>query len=240
MAAQRKFAVFDIDGTLIRWQLFHAVIDELVRTGYFEPEFYEDIHAARTNWKQRTHETSFDDYEQLLVSKFDETLQGRAVAPFLKAGQTVITEHKNRVYTYTRNLMRSLKSEGYLLFAISGSPHELIGELAERYGFDEYTGLKIEERNGIFTGKVDVPNAEHKVEILKQLMAKHNLTITDSIAVGDSERDIAMLNFVKQPIAFNPSKKLFQHARDRSWKVIIERKNMIYKLEPNNGGYLLA
>jgi HAD superfamily hydrolase (TIGR01490 family) len=240
MAAQRKFAVFDIDGTLIRWQLFHALIDELIRTGYFESEFYEDIYAARADWKRRTHEESFDDYERLLTEKFDATLKGRAVAPFLEAGQKVMDKYKDQVYTYTRNLIRTLKNEGYVLFSISGSPHELVAMLADHYSFDGYAGSTLEERDGIFTGSVDAVRSKRKIEILTQLMAKHNLTAAGSIGVGDSESDIPLLKMVENPIAFNPSKKLFQHARDKGWRVVIERKNMVYELEPQDGTYLLA
>ena len=53
MTAGRSFAVFDIDGTLIRWQLYHAVADALVKLGHVEPGAYEEIKVARMNWKTR-------------------------------------------------------------------------------------------------------------------------------------------------------------------------------------------
>jgi len=82
--------------------------------------------------------------------------------------------------------------------------------------------------------------ALHKPELLKQLVAKHGLTFTDSIGMGDSEGDISMLEMTEHPLAFNPSKILFQQAQKQGWKVVIERKNMIYELEPADGHYRLA
>ena len=44
-----KFAVFDIDGTLIRWQLYHAIADELAKSGHIDAETYtvEKTHSRR-------------------------------------------------------------------------------------------------------------------------------------------------------------------------------------------------
>ncbi|MDB5164640.1 MAG: family hydrolase, partial [Candidatus Saccharibacteria bacterium] len=44
---------------------------------------------------------------------------------------------------------------------------------------------------------------------------------------------------VEQPIAFNPSKDLFEHAQKEGWNVVLERKNMVYRLEPQDGRYQL-
>jgi phosphoserine phosphatase len=30
----KRFAVFDLDGTLVRWQLYHALVDRLAKKGY--------------------------------------------------------------------------------------------------------------------------------------------------------------------------------------------------------------
>ena len=35
----RPFAVFDIDGTLIRWQLYHAVADDMAKQNIINPQY---------------------------------------------------------------------------------------------------------------------------------------------------------------------------------------------------------
>ena len=74
---------------------------------------------------------------------------------------------------------------------------------------------------------------------LKELATNHGAIWAGSIAVGDSESDIAMLASVESPIAFNPTKQLLAHAQAAGWKVVIERKNVIYELELIGGQYLL-
>jgi len=79
-----------------------------------------------------------------------------------------------------------------------------------------------------------------KHRLLDELLKKYDVTFEGSIAVGDSEGDISMLEKVARPIAFNPSQKLFDEALAQSWPIVIERKNVMYNLEPHHGQYLLA
>lgn len=236
----RKFAVFDIDGTLIRWQLYHAVADELARHGHFGAAEYQTVKDARMTWKRREGEDSFKQYERALVRLMDQAMIGLSTTEMEAACQTVIQEYRDQVYIYTRDLIRELKNKGYLLFTISASQSLIVKLLAEYYGFDDYGGSEYEVKHGVFTGKKEVLKHERKPEYLRGLVAKHNATFTDSVAVGDSESDIPMLEAVKNPIAFNPTQLLYGHARANNWKIVIERKNVIYELEPAAGTYRLA
>lgn len=237
--AKRSFAVFDIDGTLIRWQLYHAVADALAKHGYISPEAYATIQDARMDWKNRKHAESFKDYERRLVSIYDQLLASLSVAHFMSAAEAVFEEYKDQVYTYTRNLLRNLKEQNYLLLAISGSQSEVVKLIADYYGFDDYLGSTYLHENGKFTGKTILPFLD-KAKALKQLVDKHKASYRGSIAVGDSFSDVAMLKAVEMPIAFNPEQKLYEHAKRAGWKIVLERKNMVYELERVDGKYELV
>ncbi|HSX27741.1 MAG TPA: HAD family phosphatase [Patescibacteria group bacterium] len=235
----RPFAVFDIDGTLIRWQLYHAVVGELAHQNHLSSDAERRINDARMTWKERKHENSFKDYERVLVQIYFEALQKVPYDAFETAVDTVFAEYKDQVYTYTRDLVRDLKKKGFVLLAISGSHEEIVKKLAEYYGFDDALGTRYLVQKGKFTGE-EHGHIHKKHLALKELIAKHNLALKNSIAVGDSEGDITMLEAVEQPIAFNPTRQLFEHAKNKGWKIVIERKNVIYELEPENGKYVLA
>jgi phosphoserine phosphatase len=111
MSQQRPFAVLDIDGTLIRWQLYHAVADELARQGYFDENAYQKVRAARLTWQKRASETSFQDYEEQLLHVVQATLVGLSEEALSKANQAVMAEYQDQVYTYTRDLISSLKAQ---------------------------------------------------------------------------------------------------------------------------------
>ncbi|MEK7594026.1 MAG: HAD family phosphatase [Patescibacteria group bacterium] len=236
----QPFAAFDIDGTIIRWQLYHALGDELARQGKFDDKQYQKVREARMVWKQRAHDKSFEDYELTLIAAFDIALKTISVDDLEQACRKVISEYKDQVYRYTRDLIAQLKSKNYLLFAISASQEQVVKLVAEYYGFDGYGGSRYETKDGVFTGKSTILKSERKPEYLKRLVAKHGATWKGSVAVGDSEGDIPMLSAVEKPIAFNPTQALYEHAKANGWPVVVERKNMIYRLESQDGSYILA
>jgi phosphoserine phosphatase len=51
------------------------------------------------------------------------------------------------------------------------------------------------------------------------------------VGVGDTESDIPFLKLVDRPICFNPNRKLYAAAKRHGWKVVVERKDVIYKIE---------
>lgn len=235
----KKFAVFDIDGTLIRWQLYHAVVDKLAKKDFLSEKGRQEIHQARMKWKRREENNGFSVYERTLIKAYEQALSAIHTADFDATVQEVIDEYKDQTYTYTRNLIHTLKADDYVLLAISGSQDELVSRLTQYYGFDDYIATIYHRDKTRFTGSVHVASHDKK-GALTSLIKKHSLTLKDSYAVGDSRSDAAMLEMVEHPIAFNPDKELFNRAREAGWKVVLERKNMVYELEKNGEDYILA
>lgn len=233
----RPFAAFDIDGTILRWQLYHAVADELAKQDKLDLVAYEKVRKARLQWKKRPHQASYAEYEDELVKFFETAIKTVDPIELHLASKNVVKVYKDQVYAYTRDLISDLKVKNYLLFAISASQDDIVKMLADYYGFDDSAGSVYEIHDGAYTGKGKILKSELKPQILKQLAEKHHAKWDSSIAVGDSESDIPMLSIVEQPIAFNPTRELFDHAKCAGWQVVVERKNMIYNLEPNHGKY---
>lgn len=239
MSITQPFAVFDIDGTVIRWQLYHAMSDVAAKKGIIDNEEFENVRMARMGWKRRSGEESYHDYEQVLVKLFEGSLKGLRVKDLEAVAQEVFEEYKDQVYTYTRDLLHTLKAKNYKLFAISGSPNFIIEKLVKYYDFDDYAASSYESKDGIYTGDVQLTIGK-KAELLRSLMKKHKLTSVGSIGVGDSEGDIPMLEITDTPIAFNPTHKLAEHAKTNHWPIIVERKNVIYSSSYHNGTYELT
>ena len=235
----KKVAVFDIDGTLIRWQLYHAIADGLAKRGYADAAAFAAIKNARMEWKRRAHPDAFKTYEQQLVHFYDRLLDNLSVGNFTEVADAVFLEYKDQVYVYTRDLIKKLKKDGYLLFALSGSQLEIVELVANYYGFDDYVGTTYERSGKFFTG-TRIAHLGKKDQVLKQLVARHGATMAGSVGVGDSAGDISMLEAVQKPIAFNPERKLFDFAKKHGWEIVVERKNVVYQLDSKNGRYVLA
>lgn len=235
----RKFAVFDIDGTLLRWQLYHSAVNTLAKRGLLGERTYEELRSIRSSWKNREHPEAFKEYERHMVKMYDAAVSGVPVSEFEAAARQTVAEHKQQVYTYTRDLITSLKNNGYFMLTISGSHKEMVEELAEFYGFDDFVGSTYEIKDGVFTGNKMIA-AEDKARHLNEMIKKHGLSTKDSVGVGDTASDIAMLEMVDTPIAFNPEQRLLEAAKGRGWKIVVERKNVIYELEQSGGVYKLV
>jgi HAD superfamily hydrolase (TIGR01490 family) len=239
MPNPRKFAVFDIDGTLIRWQLFHAIVHHLGQEGYILRRQHEQIRAARMRWKNREDVEGFRAYELLLLEIYLEVMKQILPEDHDRIVDEVVGEYRDQTHVYTRDLARRLQKEGYLLFAISGSHEAAVGKVARHHGFDDYLGASFEVRDGQYTGEVTTPVFD-KAAALRTLAEKHHATFEGSYAVGDSFSDISMLNIVEHPVAFNPDRGLYQTALSHHWPIVVERKNVVYELLPKDDDYVLS
>jgi HAD superfamily hydrolase (TIGR01490 family) len=239
MVFMRKFAVFDFDGTLIRWQLFMAIFYELAMEELIDDKDYQKVHDLFDAWKSRSSEKAYEDYAQKSIEIFDKHVSRLNIAVFDKAVEKVFNKYKDQVYTYTRDLIKELKRKDYYLIAISGSQHQIVEKISRYYGFDEWTGTKYTKVGGKFGGYEEFPAGE-KDKALQRIIDSNNLSSEGSIAVGDTDSDIPMLEMVKNPIAFNPSEELLAHAKKKHWKIVIERKSVVYKLKYRDGSYRLV
>ncbi len=203
-------------------------------------DILEETTIKNREWRHRAHGNAFEEFEVVLVGKIDAYLPKLRIADYEEAAHRVIEKRADNVYVYTRDLIRSLKEQGYFLIAISGSPVELVEPFAQKYGFDAWIGQQWERGSEFFTGSI-IKTHTGKDILLRSIMETHNLTLKGSYAVGDSNGDTGMLGLVDHPIAFNPTYELYEKAVANQWTIAIERKGVMYTLEPNKvGDYVLT
>ena len=94
----KKFAVFDIDGTIVRWQLYHAIGDAMAKAGIIDNNSFDKVRASRMNWKTRQNFDSFSEYELELVNVFDGAIKDLETSVFQEVISSVFNEYKEQVY----------------------------------------------------------------------------------------------------------------------------------------------
>ncbi|MCX6713526.1 MAG: HAD-IB family phosphatase [Candidatus Vogelbacteria bacterium] len=226
----RKVAIFDIDGTIFRSSLLIELVETMVEAGIFPKNtraYYE--HPYR-RWLDR--EGSYDDYIMAVVEIFIKNIKGVYYGDFAEVSKKLIKEQKKMVYRYTRGLIADLKKKDYFLLAVSQSPKGILDDFCDELGFDKVYGRFYELGPGDkFTGKiVDEHLIANKANIIKRVLEKENLTLKGSVAVGDTDGDISMLEMAEKPICFNPNSKLYKYAKINGWKIVVERKDVIYEI----------
>lgn len=227
----KKVAFFDIDGTLFRSSLLIELVDRLIHEGVFPEDAKEGYISEYNKWRSR--EGSYQDYIYAVIKTFLKNIKGVDYGDFADIGRQVVAVQSKHVYRYTRDLVKKLKEDGYYIVAISQSPKTLLDEFCKQYGFDKVYGRIYEiGPQDCFTGEiVDEHLIQNKANIVKRVFDKNpDVTKENSIAVGDTEGDISLLEQVSEPICFNPNKELYAHAKRMGWSIVVERKDVIYHL----------
>lgn len=226
----KKVAIFDIDGTVFRSSLLIELTDALVQGGIFHLKVNKSYARAYENWLNR--KGPYEEYIEAVIKAFRQNIRGVQYNEFSKIAKKAVVFHKDRIYRYSRDIIKNLKKKNYYLLAISQSPQKVVKEFCKKMGFDKVYGQIYEmDRQKRFTGGVlHLELISDKGEILKRAVEKEKLTLKGSVGVGDTESDIAFLKMVAKPICFNPNQKLYQYAKRAGWKIVVERKDVIYHL----------
>ncbi len=228
---KQPVACFDIDGTIFRSSLLIELVEQFIAEDIFPAEARDEFEFAHTAWLAR--EGTYEEYINAVVATFLEHIKGVHYGELADIGRRVVAVQSKRVYRYTRDLLAELKTQGYYTVAISQSPKTVLDEFCAQYGFDKVYGRMYEiGPQDRFTGVcVDEHLIQNKANILKRVFERNpELDSERSIAVGDTEGDVPLLEMVARPICFNPNKVLYQQAKRMGWEVVVERKDVIYTL----------
>lgn len=226
---KNKLAIFDIDGTIFRSSLLIELVDGLIEAKVFPKlakSYFEDSHEK---WRERKE--GYDSYIMDVVRSYLHFIKETRRSDVWKVADKVIKKQQNYTYRWTRDLVVKLAKTHYLL-AISHSPFEMVSPFAKNLGFEKTYGQVYEvDKRVRYTGGVLYQDLiMHKDQIVERFLEKTGMTLKGSIGVGDSESDVAFLKLVEKPIAFNPSSGLYKIAKKNKWKVVVERKDVVYEL----------
>ena len=220
-------AVFDIDGTIFRSSLQRELMMSLTKFGVFPPIVRKELEKDFFSWVDRRG--SYEHYIQQVVRSYERRIGGVVVQDIKHVARLVIENQKNRVYTYTRDLIKELRPTHHLV-AISGSPIEIVREFNRYWRFDAVYGMVFEVVGDRYTGKVTYLPLTDKLQVMADYVAEHRLSLKGSVGVGDTESDASFLGAVTRPICFNPNQNLYRVAKRKGWQVVVERKDVIYHL----------
>ncbi|MFC1733496.1 HAD family hydrolase [candidate division KSB1 bacterium] len=226
----KKVAIFDVDGTIFRSSMVIELVETLIEEGVFSKEVAKEYEKEYREWFER--EGGYEEYVNAIVKSFMKNIKGVHYGTFNDVAKQVILKQQKRVYRYTRDLVKKLKDDGYYLLAISQSPKAMVDGFCKNLGFDKVYGRIYEiGPQDLFTGViVDEHLIMNKSNIVHRAMEKEGLSLDGSIGVGDTESDIPFLELVEEPICFNPNSNLYNVALRLGWKIVVERKDVIYSI----------
>ncbi len=232
-------AFFDIDGTLYREGMITEIFKKFIKSEIIETDrWYNEVRDYYLKWDKRIG--NYDDYLIRMANIYIEAVKGLHKTQVEFIAKKVIKEKGDRVYTYTRDMIRWHKKQGHKVITISGSPIELVREMAIKHGFDDYLGTEyLMDSSHHYTGElVPMWDRDNKQEAIDCFVEKYSIDLSQSYAYGDTAGDFTMLKIVGNPRAINPTRELINLlltdpiTKDKS-KIIVERKDVVYTLDAN-------
>lgn len=232
-------AFFDIDGTLYREGLISEMFKKLVKSDIISPEkWYNEVRPEYQKWDKR--QGNYDDYLLKMADIYTQAIKGlhRSQVEFI--AKQVILQKGDRVYTFTRDRIKWHKEQGHKVITISGSPIELVKEMASKHGFDDYRGATYEYADdGCYLGSI-IPmwDSASKKKAILEMAEKYDIDLSSSYAYGDTTGDYSMFEMVGNPFCVNPTRELLTRVlgnpeiREKI-QIIVERKDMVYSLDPD-------
>ncbi|HET0690783.1 TPA: HAD-IB family hydrolase [Streptococcus pneumoniae] len=221
-------AIFDIDGTIFRDSLLLKHMEKCVSYDVFPNSVNSEIKFHKNAWENR--ELDYDDYLYIAATLYTKYIADKDILDIDFVAKKVIEKESKKLYRYTRDRIKWHKEQGHQIIFISGFPDFLVSKMAEKLGADIWYASNYLQLDSKYTGEV-IPmwDSTSKLQVLKKLF----IDFEKSYAYGDTTGDFTMLQSVGFPTAINPNKKLLDKItmEKLDCKIIIERKDVIYKLD---------
>jgi len=129
---------------------------------------------------------------------------------------------KERIYERGRELIKKARKDGHRVVLLSEGIAQVVSQLVDEIGADDYVCNHLEFVGGEATGKLLEPviGGHDSSKWIKRYAQEHALDLAQSFAYAAHGADILFLSSVGKPCAVNPDFALRAAARDADWPVL--------------------
>jgi HAD superfamily phosphoserine phosphatase-like hydrolase len=215
---RRKIALFDIDKTIYDGYLIFPLAEYFFKEHIISRDIvdnlYQDLHLYRS--RQVDYETSVENFNMHLAYGLKDHSPGsifRATAAFLE------TREGGSFFPFAEPLIELLKKT-HDVYLVTGEMQFVGKAVADYFSVHGYVSTETEVENVVFTGNISksLAKKEEKRDAIEDLFCAYSYK--DSLAFGDSEGDIGMLNKVAYAFCINATEGLREAALSKGWYIV--------------------
>lgn len=210
----KKLALFDIDGVIYDGHSIFDLIQEQEKSNYIKKGLWNKILEILEKYKNGN--LIYKEAADQMLFLHSQRLAGKKYNDLVNENLNFIKQYQNKLFPYFADLIQELKKTHDMYFVTTN--FDITAEAFTKY-FDltGFLSSKIKQENGIIVDGVELSLGGNK-GIVKNLVDKYGKS--GSIAVGDSENDIDMLNLVEFPFVMEPDDKMKLVVSEKKWKIV--------------------
>ncbi len=126
-----------------------------------------------------------------------------------------------RVYPEVARVLDWHRARGHTTVMLTSGMAPIAERYARLLGIELVEGVRLEERDGVFTGLVTGPlYGGDKADVAARLAREHGWRMKDCFAYSDHYSDRRLLEAVGHPRPVHPNRRLARLARIRGWPVV--------------------
>lgn len=209
----KKVAFFDLDKTIYNTHSFFQLVEYEIEKKRVQISTWSKIQELLEDYK--SGKTNYSDTANKLLETFARDLKGQQVSDLYKDVKEFFSNHKSNFFPYFEKILPKLK-ENHDVYIITTNAQFVAEAIVAEFGLSGYIASEFEVVDGVFTGKIAQSLANGK-GLVSALIDKHGYK--GSIAAGDSENDIGMLELVEFPICISPNAELHKYASEKNWRI---------------------
>lgn len=186
----KQYALFDWDGTLRAGYTLFEWIDFLREKREILSEEMLECHD-RLLREYREGKISHDVLASESCRNYEKGILGLDIDLYSRLKDEYSLYDRTRQFPFVPRLFQWLKEKRIAPVIITGAPLDMIGLYFKNYGIKEAYGHRLEQKDGIFTGKALENYGFHKERMTDECRLRFGCGPV--LAAGDSESDIPLL-----------------------------------------------
>lgn len=210
---ERSVALFDLDKTIYNDHSFFPLAKFLVDEGVLLPIIWDEIANELSKYRQKMQTYSLTASNLLQI--FGSGIKGKNYSEIYQKTVDFFQSNKKNFYPYFEKILPVLRQTHDVILVTTNS--QMAAEaVVTLFNLDGLLSTQFEVVDGMFTGGITSSLADGK-HVVEELVGKYG---GSTMAFGDSENDIGMMEKVKYPVCINPAEELSAVARARGWSIL--------------------